>query len=258
MSHCVLAIGAHPDDIEFGMAGTFILLGRAGCKLHYMTVANGSCGSAAMDAETTVRVRTQEARNSAERLGAVYHPPIAADVEVFYEKTLLARVASVIRAVAPDILLVPSPFDYMEDHVNTCRLAVMGAFCRGMPNFPVIPPRPAIDRPVTLYHAQPHGHRDQLNRFCEPDFFIDIGSVIEEKTAALAEHKSQQAWLDASQAMNEYLQTMQDLCREMGTLSGRCTFAEGWRRHNHLGFCEPGTDPLGEILGDYLLPRPTA
>ena len=166
--------------------------------------------------------------------------------------------ASVIRAVAPDILLVPSPFDYMEDHVNTCRLAVMGAFCRGMPNFPVIPPRPAIDRPVTLYHAQPHGHRDQLNRFCEPDFFIDIGSVIEEKTAALAEHKSQQAWLDASQAMNEYLQTMQDLCREMGTLSGRCTFAEGWRRHNHLGFCEPGTDPLGEILGDYLLTRPTA
>jgi hypothetical protein len=44
----------------------------------------------------------------------------------------------------------------------------------------------------------------------------------------------------------------------MGTLSGRCTFAEGWRRHNHLGFCEPGTDPLGEILGDYLLTRPTA
>ncbi len=258
MSRCVLAIGAHPDDIEFGMAGTFILLGRAGCKLHYMTVANGSCGSAVMDAETTVRVRTQEARNSAARLGAVYHPAITADVEVFYEKTLLARVASVIREVAPDILLVPSPLDYMEDHVNTCRLAVMGAFCRGMPNFPVIPPRPAIDRPITLYHAQPHGHRDQLNRFCEPDFFVDISSVIEEKTAALAEHKSQQAWLDASQAMNEYLQTMQDLCREMGTLAGRCTFAEGWRRHNHLGFCEAGTDPLGEILGDYLLTRPTA
>ena len=258
MSRCVLAIGAHPDDIEFGMAGTFILLGRAGCELHYMNVANGSCGSAVMDAETTVRVRTQEARHAALRLGAVFHPPVAVDVEVFYDKPLLARVASVIREVAPDILLVPSPFDYMEDHTNTCRLAVMGAFCRGMPNFPVTPSRPPVDRPITVYHAQPHGHRDALNRFCEPDFFIDIGTVIEEKTGALAEHKSQQAWLDASQSMNAYLQTMQELCREMGARSGRCIFAEGWRRHNHLGFCEPGTDPLCEILSEHLLPPPAS
>jgi LmbE family N-acetylglucosaminyl deacetylase len=251
-----MAIGAHPDDIEFGMAGTFILLGRAGCELHYMNVANGSCGSAVMDAETTVRVRLKEAGNAARRLGAVFHNPIAFDLEVFYEKPLLARLTAIIREVTPDILLVPSPFDYMEDHTNTCRLAVMAAFCRGMPNFPVNPPRPAIDHPITVYHAQPHGHRDGMNRFCEPDFFVDIDSVIDEKTEALGEHKSQQAWLDASQSMNAYLQTMQDLSREMGARSGRCIFGEGWRRHNHLGFCEAGTDPLCEILGGHVLQPP--
>jgi LmbE family N-acetylglucosaminyl deacetylase len=251
-----MAIGAHPDDIEFGMAGTFILLGRAGCELHYMNVANGSCGSAVMDAETTVRVRLKEAGNAARRLGAVFHNPIAFDLEVFYEKPLLARLTAIIREVTPDILLVPSPFDYMEDHTNTCRLAVMAAFCRGMPNFPVNPSRPAIDHPITVYHAQPHGHRDGMNRFCEPDFFVDIDSVIDEKTEALGEHKSQQAWLDASQSMNAYLQTMQDLSREMGARSGRCIFGEGWRRHNHLGFCEAGTDPLCEILGGHVLQPP--
>jgi LmbE family N-acetylglucosaminyl deacetylase len=238
------------------MAGTFILLGRAGCELHYMNVANGSCGSAVMDAETTVRVRSKEAGSAARRLGAVFHNPIAFDLEVFYEKPLLARLTAIIREVTPDILLVPSPFDYMEDHTNTCRLAVMAAFCRGMPNFPVNPPRPAIDHPITVYHAQPHGHRDGMNRFCEPDFFVDIDSVIDEKTEALGEHKSQQAWLDASQSMNAYLQTMQDLSREMGARSGRCIFGEGWRRHNHLGFCEAGTDPLCEILGGHVLQPP--
>ena len=246
----VFAIGAHPDDIEFGMAGTLLLLGRAGCELHYMNVANGSCGSSPMDAAETVRVRTREARNSAELLGAVFHDPIAFDVEVFYDKPLLAKLTSVMREVAPDILLVSSPFDYMEDHTNTCRLAVMAAFCRGMPNLPVNPHRAATDKPVTVYHAQPHGHRDGLNRFCEPDFVVGIDDVIEQKTAALGKHKSQQVWLDESQAMNAYLQTMQDLCREMGTRSRDFTFGEGWRRHNHLGFCKAGSDPLCKILAD--------
>ena len=254
----VLAIGAHPDDIEFGMAGTMILLGRAGCELHYMNVANGSCGSAVMDTETTVRVRDQEARQAAKRLGASFHEPLAFDLEVFYDKPLLASLTSIVRDVSPDVVLVPSPFDYMEDHTNTCRLAVSAAFCRGMPNFPVNPPRPAIDRPVTVYHAQPHGHRDGLNRFCNPDFIVDIDSVIDEKTEALADHRSQQAWLDVSQAMNAYLQTMQDLCREMGAYSGRCVYGEGWRRHNHLGFCEAGTDPLSEILGGHVLQPPSS
>ena len=40
-----IAIAAHPDDIEFFMAGTLMLLGRAGYELHYMNIANGCCGT---------------------------------------------------------------------------------------------------------------------------------------------------------------------------------------------------------------------
>ena len=51
----VLAICAHPDDIEFLMAGTMIHLRNAGYELHYMTVANGSCGSNRYDTATLIR-----------------------------------------------------------------------------------------------------------------------------------------------------------------------------------------------------------
>ena len=40
-----IAIGAHPDDIEFYMAGTLLLLQQAGYEIHYLNVASGNCGS---------------------------------------------------------------------------------------------------------------------------------------------------------------------------------------------------------------------
>ena len=60
---------------------------------------------------------------------------------------------------------------------------------------------------------------------------------MDEKTAMLACHKSQQQWLDTSQGLNSYLETMRDLMREVGRMSGRFEYAEGWRRHMHLGLC---------------------
>ena len=50
------------------------------------------------------------------------------------------------REVAPEILLVHAPSDYMEDHMNACRLAVTAAFARGMPNYPTSPPRPPVEQ----------------------------------------------------------------------------------------------------------------
>jgi len=260
MGYCVFAVAAHPDDIEFGMGGTLIRLAQASCEVHYMNIANGSCGTAEFDAEAIVAIRLEEARNAAESIGAVFHPPLTPDIEIFYERVLLAKMASIMREVAPDILLVQSPQDYMEDHQNACRLAVSAAFCRSMRNFPVDPPRAPIEKPVTLYHAQPHGNRDPLNRLVKPELLIDIGEVIERKMAMLACHKSQKQWLDHSQGFDSYLHTMQDLARQTGEWltaeKGRKqdrkgVYAEGWRRHNPLGFCTPDADPLSELLGDY-------
>jgi len=253
MAARVFAIAAHPDDIEFGMAGTLILLARAGCETHYMNIASGSCGSDQHDAGTIARIRLDEARSAAALIGAVFHEPLVGDIEIFYEPKLLARVAAIMRSVAPDILLVPSPQDYIEDHENACRLAVTAAFCRGMPNSPVDPPHAPVDGEVVVYHAQPHGNRDSLNRFVVPDFLIDISLVIDEKTSMLARHESQSAWLDRTQAMGAYVDTMKGFGAEMAKLSPQCEFVEGWRRHNPLGLCSPQSDPISDLLGDYVL-----
>ncbi len=153
------------------------------------------------------------------------------------------------REVAPDILLTHSPVDYMEDHTNTCRLAVTAAFARGMPNFPVVPPRGAVMKPVTVYHAQPYSNYDPLRTKVAAEFYVDVTDHEEAKMAMLAKHVSQKQWLDESQGLDSYLQTLRDLDAAVGEMSGRFQYAEGWRRHLHLGFAGPDDDPLQEALG---------
>ena len=70
MSQTVMAIAAHPDDIEFFMSGTLFLLKERGFEVHYMNLANGCCGTEEYDAETIARIRRDEGRAAAEYLGA--------------------------------------------------------------------------------------------------------------------------------------------------------------------------------------------
>lgn len=249
MTQRAFAIGAHPDDIEFMMAGTLLLLKQADWELHYMTIANGSCGSAVHDAVMAARIRRGESMDAATSIGAIYHESFCNDIEIFYEKNSLQRLGSVMRQVAPDIVLTHAPWDYMEDHMNTCRLVVTAAFVRGMPNYPVDPPQPAIEKPVTLYHALPYGLRDPLNRPVIPGMYVDITGVMAAKRQMLALHRSQGEWLDASQGIGSYLGHMDAMSREVGRLSGCYHYAEGWTRHLLLGLGDDA-DPLAAVLSD--------
>jgi N-acetylglucosamine malate deacetylase 1 len=248
-----LAIVAHPDDIEFYMAGTLLLLRQAGYETHYLTVASGSCGSAEHDARTVRAIRRRESQHAARLLGAHWHPSFTDDLEIVYELRLLRRLAAVIREVRPTIVLTHSPQDYMEDHTNTSRLAVSAAFARGMPNFRTEPRRAAFDEDVTVYHAMPHGLRDPLGRRVKPGAFVNTTSVHPRKQEALVAHVSQKAWLDASQGMDSYLHAMDEMSLAVGRMSRRFQHAEGWRRHLHLGFCADDADPLRDALGAHYL-----
>ncbi len=245
-----MAIGAHPDDIEFMMAGTLLLLKRAGYETHCLNLASGSCGSAVHGVRALRAIRRREGQAAAKILGAVYHESLVDDLEIYYERATLRRLAAVLREVNPAILLLPSPQDYMEDHTNTCRLGVTAAFVRGMRNFQTTPRRPPVAGELAVYHAMPHGLRDPLRRRVIPGLFVNTSPVQRLKEAALAAHRSQQHWLDASQKMNAYLLAMDGFARELGRLSRRFRRAEGWRRHAHYGFGPEGADPLREALGD--------
>ena len=180
-----LAVAAHPDDIEFMMTGTLLLLGQAGYKLHMINLASGCCGSMDVNRQTIATRRLNEAREAARVVGAKLHDPIADDVEVFYTKELVQKMCAVVRIARPTIMLLPSPEDYMEDHMTSSRLAVTAAFVRGMPNFLTAPPRNPTSQPVTLYHALPYGLRDGMRRVVRPGQFVDITTVLKEKRAAL-------------------------------------------------------------------------
>lgn len=256
MTAPVLAIAAHPDDIEFLMAGTMMLLAEAGHPLHYVNLANGCCGSTDQDAATTAATRRQEAHEAAESIGAVFHESICNDLELFYNLELLQKVAGLVREVQPGMVLTHSPEDYMEDHMTACRLAVTAAFSRGMPNFPVQPAMDAVDQSVTVYHAQPYSHRDPLGQLVRPQYYVNVSELTERKRAMLACHRSQKKWLDESQGLDSYLHTMQQLDEELGQMSGRYSAAEGWRRHLHLGFCGAEDDPLVDSIGHCILRSP--
>ena len=253
-SKVAIAIGAHPDDIEFYMAGTLLMLKQAGFDIHYMTLASGNCGSAEYNAAMTRSIRNTEARAAAKILGAQFHPSITDDLEIIYNLELLRALSAVIREVKPGIVLTHSPQDYMEDHMNTSRLAVTAAFTRGMPNFKTAPPRPTADGEVTVYHAMSHGLCDGLRRRLIPGAYVNTTSMHKTQLKALAAHKSQQNWLDVSQGLNSYLLAMEDMSLAVGRMSKRFKHAEGWRRHLHFGFCAPEADPLAQALGkNYLV-----
>ena len=253
-----LAIGAHPDDVEFMMAGTLALLKKRGWEVHILTIANGSCGTAEYDAEEIVRIRLAEAHEAARVLGGTYHPGLVPDLEVFYDAPTIRKATAVVREIRPNIVLTHSPVDYMEDHTNTCRIAVTACFCRLMRNWVTDPETATTDQELALYHCQPHGNRDPLRRLVVPELFVDVAGVLDLKLEMLRCHKSQKNWLDVSQGMDSYLVAMKELNAEIARLSGRegLEYAEGLRRHSHIGFTAEDTDPLREELADHIFVNP--
>jgi N-acetylglucosamine malate deacetylase 1 len=243
-----LAIAAHPDDIEFQMAGTLLRLQAAGWTIHCFNLSAGDCGSMTDGPAATARNRRREARAAAAALGAVWHAPIARDLRIACTTPMLRRVLAVVRTAKPSIVLTHPPADYMEDHTETCRLAVTATFSRGMPNFKSTPPKPPCPGPCVVYHGMPHGLKGPLREHVQPDLFVDITDVLETKKAALAQHASQREWLDASQGMGSYVQEMAAMSAEVGKMSGRFKYAEAWRRRLHLGFAGPADDPLADAL----------
>jgi LmbE family N-acetylglucosaminyl deacetylase len=243
-----MAVAAHPDDIEFMMFGTLLRLKQAGWEIHYLNIGTGNQGTDSLPSEEIARVRRGEAQDACQLAGAVFHDSLIDDLEIFYDRGLLARVAAVMREVAPEIVLTHHPLDYMEDHTITARLAVTAAFTRGMVNYETDPPQPTTSQPVALYHAMPYGLRDNIRRDVTPDFCVDISSVIDRKIDLLACHKSQKEWLDVSQGHDAYLEILRDMSAGVGQKYGDCAFAEGWIRHLHLGLAEESFDPLQEAL----------
>ncbi len=247
LSPRILAIHAHPDDIEFQCAGTLALLKQKGCAITIATMTPGDCGSAEVGSEEIARIRREEARRAAELLGADYLCLEFRDVSIVFDNPSRRRVTEAVRRTHPEIVITAPPIDYMNDHEITSRLVRDACFNAPMPNYPTRQwnPAPPIKKIPHLYYVDAVEGADHYGRPTEVEFVVDISSTFELKRNMLTCHESQRSWLLKQHGIDEYLES----CKRWSATRGENIGVEyGEAFTQHKGHPYPPDNLLLELL----------
>lgn len=162
----ILAIGAHPDDIELGCSGTLLYLKeKYNCNIHYLICSNGELRS-------SVDSRKSEAQVAMDRLGAESITFLGKkDGEIDWNNSNVQSFEDCIDKIQPDLIFTHSEKDHHQDHVNTYRITL--ASCRNS-NAGIIC-YPSINT------------RENL----QSNLIVDITKYMERKLSILSSFKSQ-------------------------------------------------------------------
>ncbi|MEZ4504045.1 MAG: PIG-L deacetylase family protein [Dehalococcoidia bacterium] len=206
-----LVVAAHPDDADFGAAGTAALLAQAGWEVRYLVATDGSKGSddESLTPTRLVEMRAQEQHDAAALLGVASVGFLGfTDGELEYSRDLVGAITREIRAFQPfavythdpEPVIIGNAFVNHSDH-RTTGLATVDAV------YPAA--RDRLNFPEHLEDGlQPHKVRElYLWGSNEPTFDADITAVVETKIAALLAHTSQ---FDPS---DEFVQEMREYWR---------------------------------------------
>lgn len=245
----ILALHAHPDDIETLAAGTLALLAAAGHEVAIVTATAGECGSTEFTPEQTGQIRQGEAAEAAAMIGASYGCVGLPDLGVFNDAPSRRRVTEAVRAARPDIVITAASADYHPDHETISQLVRDACFASSAPNYRT-GQAPALAAMPHLYFTDPIGGRDRMGQPVPPDFAVDITTTFETKRAMLACHRSQTEWLAKQHAVTDPLAAMTALGRKRGREHGVAQ-AEGFRQYRHEPY--PTSPLLQELLGAAVL-----
>jgi bacillithiol biosynthesis deacetylase BshB1 len=177
----ILAVGPHPDDIEFGCAPILMKEVKNGNQAHMLVLSRGEAGSAG-----TPEGREQESRNAAQLIGAsIDFLEFGGDCHLQYTPENAFRIATEIRKLKPQIVLAPHPQENQHpDHAvagslvrDACRFARYGGL-KELKSFPVH----RVDN-LFFYNITQHLQK--------PDIVIDISELISEWEAVMNCHESQ-------------------------------------------------------------------
>jgi N-acetylglucosamine malate deacetylase 1 len=243
----ILALHAHPDDIEFQCAGTLALLARAGCPMTLATMTPGDCGSAELEAEAIAAVRRLEAKAAADLIGADYACLEFRDLAIFDDDESRRRVVEAVRRARPDIVLTAPPVDYLCDHEATSRLVRDACFAATLPNYKtrLWEPAPPLAKIPHLYYMDALEGLDRDGRPQPPGFLVDVTEVIDLKRQMLACHASQRDWLLKQHGIDEYLEAQ----ARWGAARGReigVAHAEAFRQY--VGHAYPRENVLLKLV----------
>ena len=228
----ILAIHAHPDDVEFQCAGTLARLKQAGCQITIATMTAGDCGSAELGPAEISKVRRDEARRAAALLEADYTCLEFEDLGIVHDNDGRRRVTEAVRRARPDIVLTAPPVDYMCDHEMTSRLVRDACFAASIPNYATQQWEPAapLAKIPHLYYVDAIGGTDLFGKTIEPEFIIDVTATFDTKLKMLACHASQRNWLLKQHGIDEYLESCRAWSAQRGSAIG-AQFGEAFTQH---------------------------
>ena len=178
----ILAIGAHPDDIELGCGGTLMKEIEMGKKVGLMDLTQGELGT-----RGSKEIRKQEAELARDFMGAKFRDNLLLD-DCFFENNRdnQIKLISKIRRYQPDIIICNATDDRHIDHQKAAKLVVDSCFLSGLKKIETTFDGNLQDvwRPVNVYH-----YIQWKN--LEPDFVIDISKYMKQKFDLINCYKSQ-------------------------------------------------------------------
>jgi bacillithiol biosynthesis deacetylase BshB1 len=220
----VLAIGAHPDDVELGCGGTLALLARQGRRVGILHLTRGERGT-----RGTPEGRQAEAEQAAAALGAAAMDFLDCGdgglrTGPAEEDSLIAK----LREWAPDLVLAPTPHDRHPDHTRAHQLVEAACFYAGLRNRGTGTPH----RPAALFAYMQHDPFD-------PSFIVDVTAVWEVKLESLRAYRSQLHQSDKDEkdgapmtkvATPEFRLAVEGRARHFGLLIGAAFGEPFWSR----------------------------
>lgn len=223
----ILAVGAHPDDVETMCAGTLAKYASQGHKVFIATATNGNIGSSTLSKDEIGKIRKQEAANSAAIIGAEYIC-LDYDDELFYE-TLDVRMSfiNLVRHCKADVIFTHNPHDYNPDHELTSKIindiAVM------VPIAKLETEEEPYDVIPSIWYFEPANSMGFV-----PTDYVDITDFYETKMKMLGCMESQKQWMVDNYAslngdLNRFFDTIRITSEFRGMQAG-CKYAEGFVR----------------------------
>lgn len=218
----ILAIGAHPDDIEIACAGTLIKCRQRGDSVTVCHLSTGNLGHMVIPPHQLIPIREAEAKGAGEIAGIEVISGGMKDLEI-YDNNKASRdiVVDIIRYANPDVIITHNPDDYMPDHTAVSRLVFDACFTATLPNYPT---KNKITAKLT-----PVYYMDTLAGVnFQPDIYVDISDVIDTKMAMLNCHQSQLKWMSEHDNIDfaDFVKT----CAKYRGFQCGVKFAEGFKQ----------------------------
>ncbi len=222
----ILAVGAHPDDLEILCGGTLARYAKEGHRVVMAHVNNGNKGHHHIPPDELAETRDKEAIESSSIIGAEHINIDIDDLDAYVEREQILKCVDVIRGTEPDVIITHSPDDYMPDHSVSARIVFDASFVATLPH--VKTEYEHFDRVTPVYYM------DTLAGVnFKPSEYVDITETFETKQKMLSCHKSQLDWLKEHDRV-DILKFIQTVAEFRGLQCG-VRFAEAFSRVEKWG-----------------------